>query len=151
MIGVDEAMSSQQTYISTNYTPGASPEVWSELEHVTSIPGPNETSDDIDVTHLRSPGEYREFIPSFKDGGELALALNFLPAATNQVSLRTEFQASPRLKYTRRIFYPDGSYDTFDAYVKGVGRAAQVGDKLVQNFTLRITGPVTLTPFGVSP
>lgn len=149
MIGVDEAMSSQGAYIETS--DDGSPAQWTELAHVTNIGGPRETSEELDVTHLRSPGAYREFIQSFKDGGELPLTLNFLPSNSTQNAYRADFEADPQPVRTRRITWPDGSTDSFRCFVKSVGRSAQVGQKLVLELTLRVSGPVTSIEAGGSP
>src|SRR6185436_4037195 len=136
--GLSEAQSAQNTYFSTGN--GASPEVFSELSEVVSIGGPQEKADEIDVTHLRSPSGYREFIQSFKDGGEVPLELNFLPGDTSQQNLRADF-ASGTTK-NRRITYPDGSHSDFAGWVKAVGNSStQVGSKLGMMATIRIVGP----------
>ena len=136
-----EAMSAQGTYIATG--DASSPEGFTaEVAEVKNIGGPDEKADEIDVTHLRSPGGYREFIQSFKDGGELPLTMNFLPSDNTQDSssgLRADFQ-SGAIK-NRRIFYPDGTTCTFASWVKGIGTGAQVGNALELNVTLRLVGP----------
>lgn len=147
---MSDAMSSQGTYIST-LVDGSSPAQWIELAEVTNIGGPRETSEELDVTHLRSPGAYREFIQSFKDGGELPLTLNFLPSNATQNAYRADFEADPQPVRTRRITWPDGGTDTFSSFVKGVGRQAQVGQKLTLDITLRISGPVASVEAGGSP
>ncbi len=136
---MSDAMSAQGTYISKGN--GASPEVFTEIAEVATIGGPNETSDEIEVTHLRTVGGYREYLQSFKDGGELPLTLNFIPNNATQDSLtglRSEFQSGAVKNY--RITYPDTSTCIFAAYVKSIGSPANVGDKLSMECALRITG-----------
>jgi hypothetical protein len=136
---MSDAISAQNTYFSNG--DGASPEVFTELAEVVSIGGPNETSEEIDVTHLRSTGGYREFIQSFKDGGEIPMELNMINANTTQQSLRTDFQAGT--VRNRRITFPDGTTCTFSAFVKGIGAGAQVGSKLSSSVTMRVVGETT--------
>lgn len=136
---MSEARSAQGTFISKG--DGTSPEQFEEIAEVVSIGGPNETSDEIETTHLRSPGGYREFLQSFKDGGECPLVLNFIPndeTQDSQTGLRSEFQTGAQKNY--RITFPDGTTCTFLAFVKAVGTAIAVGDKLSLNVTLRIIG-----------
>lgn len=137
---MSDAMSSQDTYISVG--DAASPNTYTEIAEVKSIPGPNETSEDIDVTHLRSTGGYREFVASFKDGGELQCTSNFLPGNSTHQTLRSLYASREVRGWS--ITYPDTSVDYFDAYVKGIGRTSAVGAALEASFTLRITGAVTL-------
>ena len=139
---MSEATSSQDTYISVG--DAASPNTFTEIAEVKSIGGPNETSDEIDVTHLRSTGGYREFLQSFKDGGDLPCNCNFLPGNATHQQIRTLFESGAQRGW--KISYPDGSTDEFVAYVKGVGRTAQVGNALEGSFTLRVIGAVTLDP-----
>jgi hypothetical protein len=145
---MSDATSSQDTFISVD-SGLSSPGTFTEIAEVKTIPGPNETSEDIDVTHLRSTGGYREFIPSFKDSGELACTTNFLPDNPTHQVLRDLYAARTVVPW--RITYPTGATDEFDGYVKSVGRTAQVGNALEASFTIRITGPVTLTPASTSP
>lgn len=137
-----EAMSAQNTYFSTG--DGNSPEVFTELAEVKNIGGPDEKADELEATHLRSPSGYREFLQSFKDGGELTIEANFLPGDTTQQAMAADF-ASGTTK-NRRITYPDGSYNSFAGWVKAKGNSGtQVGSVLGRMFTVRISGPVTLT------
>lgn len=136
---MSDAVSAQGTYIGKG--DGASPENFTEIAEVVSIGGPNETSDEIEVTHLRSTGGYREFLQSFKDGGECPLNLNFIPGNATQdaiTGLRSEFQSGARKNY--RITFPDTSTCLFAAFVKGIGTTIAVGDKLGLDVTLRIVG-----------
>lgn len=148
---MSDAMSAQNTYISKGTL--SSPPSYTEIAEVKSIGGPNESAEEIDVTHLRSSGGYREFLQSFKDGGELPLTLNFLPinpTQDGQTGLRADFASGTT--YPWKITYPDGSYLTFDGWVKAIGQAGtEVGSPLELNVTIRVTGPVSLTEGEGSP
>lgn len=146
---MSEAVSTQGVYIATSDSTG-SPETWSELAEVVSIGGPNETSEELDVTHLRSPGT-REFIQSYKDGGELPLEMNFVSGSSSQRALLADYEANPSPVKRRRIFYPDGSTDTFNCFVKSRSKTMGVGAVLRLSCTLRITGPVVEDLATVSP
>ena len=50
---------------------------WKETAEVNSISGPSFSRERIDVTTLNTEGGYREFISSFRDGGEVTLQTNF--------------------------------------------------------------------------
>lgn len=144
---MSNATSSQGVYFGTS--DGASPETFEELAEVVSIGGPNESADEIDVTHQRSAGGYREFIQSFKDGGEFSMDLNFVGASISQQNIRSDFASGETKR--RRIYYPDGSYSTFLAWVKGVGNTSSVGNKVAMTVNVRVSGPVVLTPASTSP
>ena len=141
---MSDAVSTQNTYISIGDS--ASPNTFTEIAEVKSIGGPNEDSEELDTTHLRSVGGYREYIQSFKDGGELPLTMNFLPTDGSQDSV-----TGLRALYTSgairgfKITYHDTTTCTFDAYVKAMGVPVDVGSVLELNSTLRITGATTWT------
>lgn len=146
---MSDAMSTQGVYIGTS--DGGSPESFDELAEVKSIGGPNETSEELDVTHLRSPGAYREFIQSFKDGGELPLTMNFVSGSASQLALLADYEANPQTVKRRRIFYPDGSTVTFSSFVKARNTPVAVGAVLELQATLRISGAVIWDRVTVSP
>lgn len=137
--GGSDALSSQGTYIS--FDPGASPTVFTEVGEVSSISGPTPDSEEIDVTHLRSTGGFREYLQSFKDGGEISVTANYLPGNASQdgtTGVRSLFLSGAVNAW--KVTLPDGSDIQFNAYVKSVGMTASVGAKLEFPFTLRVTG-----------
>lgn len=118
-----------------------SPAIFSFISEVRNIPGPAETSDEIDVTHLMSLNGYREFIQGFKNTEDLSIEMNHVPSDASQAQLRSDFQAGTVRIY--QITWPDSHTATFNAYVKGVTSTANVGDAVPFNVTLRIAGAVT--------
>lgn len=146
---MSNAISTQGVYIGTS--DGASPESFGELAEVKSIGGPNETSEELDVTHLRSPGAYKEYIQSFKDGGELPITMNFVSGSTSQLALMADYEATPQTVRRRQITYPDGSSCVFSSFVKARNTPVAVGAVLELQVTLRISGAVIWTYATVSP
>jgi len=143
---MSEAIAAAGTYLSLGNA--ASPETFTEVAEVKSIGGPNPDSEEIDVTHLRSPARTREYLQSFLIPGEIPLTLNFIPNTTtshvDSAALIALYAAGTVRNWT--VTYPDGSTDAFAAYVKSCGRPANVGEALVMNTTLRVTGQITFTP-----
>lgn len=142
---MSDGITGQGSYISIG--DGASPEVFTEVGEVVEIPGPISNVDEIDFTHLRSPAGYREFKPSFKDNDDLAISMNYLPADTTNTSGRAAQQTlltnyANSEVFNCKVTWPDGSYTTFEAYVKQKGRAATVSDPMRQLIVLRVTGQV---------
>ncbi len=138
---MSDALSSQGTYIS--FGDSASPNTFTEVGEVSSISGPTPTAEDIDVTHLRSTGGYREFLQSFKDGGEVSVTANYLPGNSTQdgdTGVRSLFTSGATRGW--KITLPDTTNIQFDAYVKSVGLTASVGAKLEFPFTLRVNGAI---------
>lgn len=121
----------------------AGAEIFTTIAEVTSLTGPDESSTDIDVTHMESPGGYRETISALKDGGSLNLSLNFLPADANQQGLRTDLAAGTRRNY--RIIWSNIAATTyqFAGRVTSFSVSASLDDKLSATATIKITGDIT--------
>ena len=68
----------------------------------------------IDVTNLDSTGGYREFIPSFRDGGTVTLSMNF--SYTGYTALKSDFQSDTLVNY--EILLSDGTSVNFSGYVQ---------------------------------
>lgn len=136
---MSDAVSAAGTYLSRQSD--SSPSEYIELAEVKSFGGPNQDSEEIDVTHLRSPGRRREYLQSFLDSGELPMNLNALLGNATHQQLQADYDSGDVVEY--KLTFPDTSTATFDAYVKSIGVAAQVGNALEMNGTLRITGEIT--------
>jgi len=113
------------------------------IAEINSIDGPNKTRDTIDVTSLDSSGGYREFITSFRDGGEVSLEMNFTQAG--YIVMNDDFETEDSRDY--RITLPDtnGTVMDFTAYVTSLGMSVPLDDKVTAPVTLKITGPIVLT------
>lgn len=126
---------------------GGGPEAFTTLAEVTSISGPALSMDTIDVTHMESPDDFREMIPSFKSGGEVTVELNFLPAnATQDATTGILADFNSRTLRNFQIVWTDAGNTTwaFSAYVTGFEPSAPVDDKLSASMTLTISGNPTL-------
>lgn len=115
------------------------------IAEVKSINGPNLSTDTIDVTHMASPGGYREFIASFKDGGEVTFELNFLPQDGTQdasTGLIADFNA--RLVRSYQIAFPDpgNSTATFSGLITGFSVTEQMDQVLGANCTIKVSGAI---------
>lgn len=125
---------------------GASPETFTAVAEITNLEGPNFSMDTVDVTHHTSPNGYREFLPSFKDAGEIAADMNFVPSSSEQdpsTGILSDFEN--RTLRNWQVVFPDDSTTTaaFSAYVTGASLSAPVDGKLAAKVTLRISGAVT--------
>ena len=102
------------------------------------------TSDEIDVTTLDSPDNYKEIAQGVKDAGELPLTGFYITADAGQVELRTGFASGDVDEVV--ITYPDNTTVTGDAFVKGFSIGpAEVNGAVGYGATLRFTGPVEVS------
>jgi len=125
---------------------GAEPEIFTEIAEVSGFDGPSTSANEIEVTTLASTA--KEFIAGLSDNGELSLTVNAVPSDAQQVQIRADLTAGTKRNY--QIDFNDGDLTgtlyTFEAFVKDFPFSASADDKLTGTITLRITGPITITP-----
>lgn len=114
--------------------------VWDSVAEVKTISGPSMTREMIDVTNLDSTGGYREFIPSFRDGGTVALSMNFTYAG--YVMLKNDFQSDDLSNY--EILLSDGSSIEFSGYVQDLPLSVKFDDAVTCEVTIKVSGLVTI-------
>jgi predicted secreted protein len=116
---------------------------YSNIAEINNITGPKMKRNTIDVTSLDSTGGYEEFIPGFRDGGEVTLAMNF--NVNGYIDMKTDFESDVLGLY--RIIFPDTNQTTFDfsGFVTDLGVGIPTKDKITADITIKISGPVTVT------
>lgn len=117
-----------------------------ELVQVVSFGLPNETTDEVETTHLKSPGRRKEYISGLRDGGEVSVTFNYRPGSTTDTMLR-DAKAAGDTRAIRFVIPENGTaayqIDT-TAYVSGYDRGeVAAGDKMEATATFRITGDET--------
>jgi hypothetical protein len=118
-----------------------------ELGEVKGFSLPDDEVEEIDATHLQSPGRRREFVPGMIDGGEVEVTMNFDPGSASDLLIEAA-KAAGDTRYVRFVISsPDGTadshYDT-TGFVKGYARGPFAPDAISEaTLRLRITGEVT--------
>lgn len=59
-----------------------------ELVQVKSFTLPNDESERVETTHLKSPNRRRQYTPGMSEGGEITIVLNFRPLSDTDIKLR---------------------------------------------------------------
>lgn len=121
----------------------ASAPAFSAIAEINSIDGPNKSRDTIDVTSLDSSGGYREFIASFRDGGEVSLEMNF--TRDGYLDMNADFELDTLVDY--QIVLPDIGNTTLDfsGLVTNVGLGIPLDDKITAPITIKVSGQVALS------
>lgn len=111
---------------------------------LSKIGGASKTADTIDVTTLDSADGYKEYIPGWKDGGEVSLSGFFDYSDEGQKALETAFDSSEKKDFT--ITFPTAAACkwTFSGYVTALETSADLGDALAFSATIKITGKPSL-------
>ncbi len=121
-------------------------EIFTTVAEVTGIGGPGGSLELIDATHMESPSAFREYIASLRDSGELSVDLNFLPNNVGQRGFRTDMVNGTRRNW--QLVWTDSPATTwaFAGFVTGFEPSAAIDDKLAASATIKVTGPITVTP-----
>jgi hypothetical protein len=78
-----------------------------ELAEVVDTTFPQDESDEVDATHLKSPGARKETLLGLIDGGEVTLNLNYVPGGPTDLLLTDAKET--RTKRKVRFVIPDDS------------------------------------------
>jgi predicted secreted protein len=101
----------------------------------------------IDATSLDSAGGYREFIPGFRDRGELVLTMNF-----TQNSYHDFLAAFQDKKPKTVIIVLSNAEETvlvFNSFITKIGTEVPLDDKVSIDVTAKINSPITVGKEGV--
>ena len=106
------------------------------LAEVVNVNPPQVERGDIDATHHNSPNGYKEYIPGFREGGEVPLTLNWVPSASD--ALLAAFNSNTVDSW--RITMPSGLTCTFDGYVKQHSPVTPREDKMMLDVVVKVSG-----------
>jgi predicted secreted protein len=123
---------------------GASPEVFATIAEITSIGGPELSTEEIDVTNLDSSGGFKETIAGAKDPGSVSLEMNWIKG-TQQISVRDKLATGAAGVY--KITWSDSpnTVAEFTAIVTAFSMNTEPSAALTASITLKISGQVTWT------
>ena len=117
--------------------------VYEAIANVLSIEGPGMTRKLITTTALDTAGGYDTFIPSFRDGGEVALGMHM--TLDGYTVFKDDFESQTAKSY-RIVFSDDGATTLeFSGYVMTLPSSVTADDTVKCNVTIKVTGEVTLT------
>ena len=129
--------------VGTTFTMGATAEASTAIGGLTSIGGVEISADTVDVTALDSDGGYREFLPGFKDAGEVPLEGFLDDDDTGQFAAYTALESGEVQKC--EINFPNGSKWSFDGILTGFSTSASLEDAVSFSTTIKVSGKPTFT------
>ena len=122
-----------------------------DVAELTSISGPTESMDPIEVTSHDSTDSYREFLAGLKAGGDISMEGNLLPSDTNgQVAMYADFQAGSKKAF--KIKFPGWTASTQEypeidgnGYVTAFAPSFPHDGKISFSATIKVDGKPTVT------
>lgn len=112
---------------------------------VTEIVGmdENKTREILDVTHMDSPDDYREKLPSLKNAGQISVEAHYVPGDATLEQLDADLESGFKRKFKIVLSAAaGGEVRTFFAFVTSVSRPYKMDDLHRFNVTLDVTGAV---------
>lgn len=110
-----------------------------EIALVGDIDMPDEQVDEVDVTHMKSPGRRRQFIAGLIDSGELTFPMNLIPGSPTDLLMK-ELKASGEEVIVGITLPGEGTLEEqFTGFLKGYGRSAPIDDKMTAEATFRLS------------
>jgi hypothetical protein len=111
-----------------------------DIGEVTSVNPPGITIDTIEASHMKSPDKFKEYITGLKDGSDMTVNTNYVPGSAGDIAVRTMLgEDKPR---NVRITFPNGSIETFAAYLTNRQRTVPVDGKMTCDLTFKVTGTI---------
>lgn len=113
------------------------------IAEVGDISGPERSQILEDATHMESPSGWAEKIAvGVKEGGDITFQAAFLQDDASQAALRSDVGSTTKRNY--RIVFPSGNKRlSFAGFVQRIGATYPVKGKMVTDFTISVTGPIT--------
>lgn len=145
-MAASNAFAAAGTTVSRGQVGGGAGQAYTPVGEIVDIDGPNLSSSFIDVTHMLSPNNTREFIASLKDSGSVRLSMNYVPNDAGQnPTTGFLYDRENSIKRWYKIDFTDGNTTTveFQAFVEEFSISAKMGDKGTAQVGLKISGPLT--------
>jgi predicted secreted protein len=125
-------------------------ETFTKVAEIQDIDGPSMSKDTIEVTSQDSANGWREFIPGMRDGGEVGITANWIPASATQdgsVGVLSKF-LDDDLHNWQIVTAGDGSSGSMDiefaAIVTDFNISLPMEEQAQVEFTLKISGAVSI-------
>ena len=124
--------------------------ILTQLGELVSVTPPQRSRDTIDTTHHGSTGDYREFVSSLIDAGEVSFTINWVPNDATDTLLNAAFAAGDVRSFAVDVNRVTGMQRISGSAILTEFSPDEVGieDKMTAQLTLKVSGPIT---FGAAP
>ncbi len=119
--------------------------VLTEIGEVTGLPFAEETADDVEKTHFKSPGRRKEYMPGMIEPGDATLEINWLPGSGTDLLIAAAHRDGKVRAYKTLVPAAGGGKWEVSGflYVKSRGRSVQIGDRMSMSVAVKFTGDST--------
>lgn len=111
-----------------------------DLAKVTDIKPPKVETDDIDVSHMDSPEQHKQFAAGWANGGEVEVTVQFEKARNAAI------YGAFRKNRVFRVTFFDGSTWGFKGYIKSFGNEVEREKIVTATVTCKVSGKPLFTP-----
>ena len=142
-----------ELWIGREATPGSGTYDFTQIFGIETLNTPEKTPDDIDVTHMQSPGRTRETIPGLLSAADWSQEKQYWPADTGDIMLEelAELTEDGTKEDVMVEFVVGGVRRTYRGYVNNFTPQATVGDKRMVSLSMKIFERVTPDPRTITP
>ncbi len=112
-----------------------------KLGEILGVPSPSITVDEVEATHMGSPGGYREYITGLRDGGEGEITMNYVPGSPTDLLIRAALADGEQREYM--IVIPDGATGwevTGTLVVRSYAKDIPIDDRMTATLGVRFSG-----------
>ena len=120
---------------------------WTTLAEVISLSGPSMACEPVEVTSQDSVASSREFIPGYRDAGEVSADINFIPSNATQDGtdgLLDDFENSLKTSWAVIFNTSPKSFFLFSAFATGFDVTSPTDAQLTASITLKLDGVLTM-------
>jgi hypothetical protein len=114
---------------------------FTQIFGLEDLPQPQQVPEQIDVTHMQSPGRAREEIPGLLPVAESSLEKQYWPEDAGDIlleELAALTAAGAKEDVLFEFFIPNGARRTYRGYVNAFNPTGTVGDKAMVAVEMRI-------------
>lgn len=126
---------------------------WTQILGVETVGMPEKTPEDIDVTHMQSPGRSRETIPGLLPVGDMSQEMQYWPNDPGQMlvdELATLTEAGEREEVLVEMVV-GGLRRTYRAYITSYTPSGTIGAKRMVTMAGKLFERLTTNPRVVTP
>jgi hypothetical protein len=111
------------------------------IKEVFDMTPPADADDNVQGSHMQSPGRKHEYIPGMSDSGEASFEMNYVPGSDTDRFLRS----IRGKKLIARLTFANGVQVLFNCARQGYEQAVPLDDRQTATLTLKVSGDPYLT------